>query len=375
MPSGLLPGQSAPIGVITSTDRSAVVLIATGIALVVGFVSLAIRIYVRFTHSISWDDYTIYAATAFSVFQAATVFVEGKNGLGKVLRQLDTSELMHLQKAAYASNILFITTLWLTKCSTACLYLRLSPNHYHGLASKAALVGMTIVSLIISIFMIALSCDLAHPWLFIRPQCTNLYTRWLVFAIFDIVTEVVLFALSFYIIHGLQMPWTRKGSVLVTFGLRLLVIIPIAFRLHQLKVELNSDDPTYDGLFASIWTQIEMTSGLVAATIPCSRSWISATSTQLPIEPKNRKNTKYGSGRSKQSITLDSLSRWKKADRSAPTSSNNIHAYPEVQHTTSVNAPGDEHSVASNESSQGIIRKNVEWSVNYEELRGTPVQR
>lgn len=67
MASGLLPGQSAPIGVITSTDRSPVVLIATGIALVVGIVSLAIRVYVRFTHTFAWDDYTIFVASVSSV--------------------------------------------------------------------------------------------------------------------------------------------------------------------------------------------------------------------------------------------------------------------------------------------------------------------
>jgi hypothetical protein len=63
MAAHLLPGQSAPVGVITSTDRSAVVLIATGIALVVGFVALGIRVFVRYTHSLSWDDYAIFAAT------------------------------------------------------------------------------------------------------------------------------------------------------------------------------------------------------------------------------------------------------------------------------------------------------------------------
>ena len=62
MASKLLPGQSAPIGIITSTDRSAVVLIATAIALVIGIVSLGIRAYVRFIHLYALDDYTIFVA-------------------------------------------------------------------------------------------------------------------------------------------------------------------------------------------------------------------------------------------------------------------------------------------------------------------------
>jgi hypothetical protein len=124
MAAHLLPGQSAPVGVITSTDRSAVVLIATGIALVVGFVALGIRVFVRYTHSLSWDDYAIFAATVstvptlttsiyadryqlFSVFQSATVFIQGKNGLGKVERHIDASELVHLQKVGLAEQSCF----------------------------------------------------------------------------------------------------------------------------------------------------------------------------------------------------------------------------------------------------------------------------
>ena len=281
--------------------------------------------------------------------------------------------------------------MWLTKCSVSFLYLRLSAARHHNLASKIALVGTTVLSLLVSIFVIALSCDLAHPWLFILPKCTDLvrlipyrsaaaltsfrkYTRWLVFAVLDIFTEVVLFALAFYIFHGLHMSWTRKVSVLVTFGLRLLVIVAIAFRLHYLRLELTSDDPTHDGFFASIWTQVEMTYGILAATFPCSRSFIRATSTQLPIEAKIRRNTNYAGGRSKNNITLNSLSKWKKAKRSVPVSSGDIHAYPKCEHTTSVASPGDEHSVASDESSRGFIRKDSEWAVNYEEFRGMPVQ-
>ena len=170
------------------------------------------------------------------------------------------------------------------------------------------------------------------------------------------------------------MSWSKKSSVLITFGLRLLIIVAIVFRLHWLRREINSDDPTYDGLFASVWTQVEMTYALIAATIPCARSFVSATSSQVPIETKNRKNTKYGNGRSPNNITLNSISSWKKGKKTPQVSSSDIHAYPKCDHTTSVMSPGDEHSVASNESSRGIIRKDVEWQVNYEELQRKPAQ-
>ena len=55
---GLLPGQSAPLTVITSTDQSGIVLIATALGLSFAIISLIIRIYIRleFRHQFSRDD-------------------------------------------------------------------------------------------------------------------------------------------------------------------------------------------------------------------------------------------------------------------------------------------------------------------------------
>ena len=177
------------------------------------------------------------------------------------------------------------------------------------------------------------------------------------------------------------MSWVRKGSVLIAFGLRLLVIVAIAFRLHYLAVENDSSDPTYNGLFASIWTQVEIAYAILAATIPCSRSFLAATSTQVPIQDKRTRNTKYANGSEERSlpnnITLTSLSERKKDAKtpkvggSFPSLSNHIYTWPKVDNDSSVISPGDHHSLKSNESRQGIIRREVEWAVNYEEAHST----
>jgi hypothetical protein len=54
----LLPGQSPPLTVITSTDSSGIVLIATTLALAFALISLLIRLFIRleFRHQVSSDD-------------------------------------------------------------------------------------------------------------------------------------------------------------------------------------------------------------------------------------------------------------------------------------------------------------------------------
>jgi hypothetical protein len=57
--TSLLPGQSAPIAVITATDQSGIVLIATTLALAVALVSLLMRVYMQLQirHQFSNDDF------------------------------------------------------------------------------------------------------------------------------------------------------------------------------------------------------------------------------------------------------------------------------------------------------------------------------
>jgi hypothetical protein len=57
--TSLLPGQSAPIAVITATDQSGIVLITTTLALAVALVSLLMRVYMQLQirHQFSHDDF------------------------------------------------------------------------------------------------------------------------------------------------------------------------------------------------------------------------------------------------------------------------------------------------------------------------------
>jgi hypothetical protein len=56
--TGLLPGQSPALTVITSTDRSGIVLIATALGLIFAIISLLIRLFIRleFRHQFARDD-------------------------------------------------------------------------------------------------------------------------------------------------------------------------------------------------------------------------------------------------------------------------------------------------------------------------------
>lgn len=73
----------------------------------------------------------------------------------------------------------------------------------------------------ISVFLVALRCNLAHPWLQYSESCPSLAAQWRAIAAFDIITEVLLFALAIQLVWGLQTQFSRKTRVVFAFGLRL----------------------------------------------------------------------------------------------------------------------------------------------------------
>lgn len=229
------------------------------------------------------------------------------------------------------------------------------------------------------------------------------FARWQTVAAFDITLEILIFATSGYLLYALQMTIFKKSAVLTGFALRLPLVIPIALRLHYLSLALNSSNYTLQVTNAAICKQVEIAYSIVAATIPCLRPFMTATATHYgaPAEGPRTKQGTYGAyGKSSNSSTsqkkqerrnggfqLASLTsrlspgrgNASKMNSSQPSQlRNGLDTY--GNHTASVVAGGgsrarDTQSVGSTESKQMIIRKDVDYSVEYDSRQTSDVER
>lgn len=139
------------------------------------------------------------------------------------------------------------------------------------------------------------------------------------------------------------------------------MIVPIAFRLRYLGRELASSNQTLDGVFPTICIQIEMSYAIIAASIPCMRPFMTATSTS------------YGAPQRLQSLPRGTETKWleqaatflsafkrfklggsqgKAKPRSASTM--NPSGWNQLEHHISMVSPGDHPSVKSQESRRNI---------------------
>ncbi|KFY95000.1 hypothetical protein V498_03592 [Pseudogymnoascus sp. VKM F-4517 (FW-2822)] len=368
------PGQSPPLTVISPTDQGGVVLIITALGMVFALVSILIRLYIRLQirHTYERDDTAVAIAMVFSIVQSSVVFVEVSKGYGKTIGDISATGIIELQKASYASDLLYIVTLWFTKFSVALLLSRLSSDKRHNWMSRVILLTAAIFATI-SIFIVALRCDISRPWIFINEQCSNLFVRWQVVLAFDIITELALVGSSVYLVQDLQVPLGKKIVVVLAFALRLPIIAPAALRLYYLNIEFSSSDPTLSGVLASVCAQVETSYAIISATIPCLRPFMSSLNTHYGAPAKPKSSTGTGSGGSNPLTPLESLT---KAGRSLGTKMGESRGemWDKPGNLTRVTR-GEKHSIDSHDSKQMIITKDTEFRVEFERQSGMQTPR
>ncbi|KAK5658295.1 hypothetical protein OQA88_2270 [Cercophora sp. LCS_1] len=279
-PGELYPGQSAPLATLTPTDQSGVVVIATTLALVLALTFMIIRMYVRlqFQRGFARDDIASVVSTVTFITQSGLVFGQVHHGFGKTIDDITPAGLLASQKIGYSSDIFYILAVFFTKCSITLFFVRLSPDRNHMRAATVCLGVITLFT-VGSILATTLRCDLSSPWVFIGTRCPGLLVRWQAVAVFDIISEVAIFAVSVYMVRNLKLSTAKKSAVFFAFGIRLLVVIPIIVRLLFLDSEFSGVDPTLDGVMAVVCTQIHISFAIMATVMPCLRPFMSALST------------------------------------------------------------------------------------------------
>jgi len=70
----------------------------------------------------------------------------------------------------YASTLLFVVALGLSKTSVVFFLLRLSPVKHHRRVFNVAVVLVTAWT-VGSTFAVALQCNLTHPWILVGERC------------------------------------------------------------------------------------------------------------------------------------------------------------------------------------------------------------
>jgi len=178
-----------------------------------------------------------------------------------------------VEAALLASNILFLLTHAGAKISMAILTRRLF-NSYQGKKSILCngLIGLTLLWPVLAVLIIFPGCSVAA---FSTPtgKCDGLLARWVVVAIVDCVSEIVLTLVPAILVRGLMMSNHSKIIVIAAFAPRLGLLILSGILAWTVHSNLDTN-PNMAYLFLIVFTQATLAWSLISASLPCFRAFI-----------------------------------------------------------------------------------------------------
>ncbi|KAK0281832.1 hypothetical protein LTR54_000506 [Friedmanniomyces endolithicus] len=361
MSTTLPAGYSQALHPITSTDHGGYASITSGCALVFVLIFAAIRLWNcgRIGHNL--DDSVLFAGTSFQVIQSILILIAVDQGFGHAQGILDQHAVSRIDKVVYASDILYVVALYLSKLSILCLEMRLSVERVHVLLAKGSLL-VTTAAMVASIVMVAVGCDVRRPWTLVESECTGLYDRWVVIESLGMLAEIFSLVLIVRIYVPLQIHWRAKVRGLSTFGLRMMVVVFVAYRLLSLENLRTSSNPPFDQVEIVAWTQAELAFSLITATLSCllafmgqlNSGWGTMNSQAVMAQSQNQ-SQKTGGGSYELRSFLSGNGKDLRSHKSMLTS--------EPSHKWTISAPQEgRRSLGSDDSTGMIIRRTVEFS-------------
>jgi hypothetical protein len=223
------------------------------------------------------------------------------------------------------------------------------------------------------------------------------FLGWATIEAFSLLIEGLICLLSLWLVWELQMPMKLKVAVVGAFLLRILIVIPTAFKLVLLRRDLPKADAAFTSTDVVIATQVTLHYTVMAATFPCMRAFLQAFNSGLgattglttaTVYDSNAytKGSSHGSGKVNTAYALESVGRDVENTRTARmTRSASFRPDHGHSNTTTVTAAADQHqierdrqlqgrqnrstsqgSLDSDESKQPIIKKTLEWEVRHE---------
>ncbi|MCJ1472904.1 hypothetical protein MMC13_001553 [Lambiella insularis] len=378
--------EYAPLAVVNATNRGGWIAITAVLGWAIVLICFFIRTYVRrvFLRNYGIDDAITATATGTALCQTILVCVQIAHGLGQPMDTITPANLVTLQKYVYASDVLFIVTLALSKCAVILLYQRIL---YSWSKPLYVVLGATIAWTIAAVLAVCLQCNPVQPWQTIdidtgELRCTKLVTQWAGIGAFDVVTELAIFSISIYMVWTLQMAFKSQAIVVIAFACRLPVIAPAILHIVYLRPDTIAADPSFQMAFAVVCAQIEMDYGAMAATLPCLGPFLKACRTHTEIDGRQRPGRSFGLNTlgdpmskmaSNGSKALHSrLSSGARGNRRTLDQQIFRPDYVDTASTATSEKrteKTDQQSIESHDSRRMIIKKKTEYHVQYESTK------
>ncbi|CAH0027881.1 unnamed protein product [Clonostachys rhizophaga] len=227
---------------------------------------------------------TVFATSGFTLHMFSTAIG------GVHLWEVSMDNFHRYMLDVYIAAILYPICGAFAKLSLLVFYLRLSPQTWFRIANWVAIGFIASYTIPIVLALIFACTPIKMSW---DPEvteghCINRPAVYMMIAVTNIVSDVVLFVLPLPMVISLHIPVRQKIGLAFIFGIGSLTIITSIVRLSILKGMLTDPDVTWVVGNASIWTQVEGYMMIMCASLPTLRRFFKH------VAPKLLGTSRYG---------------------------------------------------------------------------------
>ncbi|KAF6808618.1 hypothetical protein CPLU01_15648 [Colletotrichum plurivorum] len=235
----------------------------------------------KYDPGLSLDDYAIVVAWVFVAATAGMVLAIGQAGAGRHVWALGIDDIVRTTQLLYIYSFISCVAILVTKMSILLFYWRVFMGNQLSFRISfwlgAFLVGSYPVYFMITI---GFCCSpLSHYWTQFKGTegtCIDVGRFFLILAIINLITDVILLVIPVPEILKLQMTKDKKIGVCGILGLGSFVCIASAVRVHHLGVFASATDITWMMGPVAIWSSVEPSVGIVSACLPAFKPLLRA---------------------------------------------------------------------------------------------------
>ncbi|KAH7173278.1 uncharacterized protein B0J16DRAFT_405667 [Fusarium flagelliforme] len=246
--------------------------IAVGFAVASGTIIL-LRLYARlFLLGLAGpDDWTILAATGIAIVNTVSTVMEAKHGMGRHKEDVSAEDSIEQLKYLYIAILHYNVGMNIVKVSFLFQYRRIFQSSRVQKVCSWVIIGV-ILWACVQATLLGISC---LPISALVPStagwCLDTLPVWYISSAMSIATDVLIFCIPLPSVLKLQLPVKQKIMVILIFCLGFFVCIISVYRMCTLREAVYSDDPSWDGAGAAIWSVIELNCAIICASLPTLR--------------------------------------------------------------------------------------------------------
>lgn len=263
------------------------------------------------------DDYCLTLSLVTVIAQVACTYSALDFGYGKSLAVIKPEHRPVLEKLLYTTELLYVLAQGLCRASAALFIWHMAHSGPETLPARF-LAFTSGVWTAASMLAMAIRGNISRPWS-TMDGTQSMHIRWIIVETTGMVIEVANWFLAVHLIWSLQMTLRKRIYILSTFGVKLMVVIFIAFRLVFLAPARNLD-PTLTSIMPAILTQAVLHFSMIASCVTTLKPFLRHFGPTIVLESANvssgkRSRDPYyhldvlggGSGSSRRASANDSI--------------------------------------------------------------------